>query len=76
MKHSTHKETLCLDRVHCAISLFRPDLEELIAYMCQLGASEVITEEVLASYHIKEILKVSPDHVMVNLPSPQTISIV
>ena len=41
--------------------LCRPDLEELSAYLHQLGASEVVTEEQLASYRIKEILKVGAD---------------
>ena len=44
--------------------LCRPDLEELSLYLHQLGASEVVTEEQLASYRIKEILKVDGDCVM------------
>ena len=43
--------------------LCRPDLEELSAYLHQLGASKVVTEEQLASYRIKDILKVGADWV-------------
>lgn len=47
-----------------SFSVCRPGLEELKMYLQGLGANEVITEEFLTSYHMKELLKVYKEHVI------------
>ena len=49
------------------VSFFRPNLDELTSFLKDLGATEVITEEYLASREMRKLLTVSLKYIHIAL---------